>query len=55
MARTISRKSAMTERIVFRGTQEDVANIKLAAQEQGKDCSAFIRSLLIKEKIIQPL
>ena len=55
MARTISRKSKMNERIVIRGTEEDMANIKLAAQEKGMDCSTLIRQLLIKERIINPL
>ena len=55
MSRTIARKSKMNQRIVIRGTDEDIANIKLAAQELGMDCSALIRQLLIKEKIIQPL
>ena len=55
MGRTISRKSKMTERIVLRATVEDVVNLKLAAQQQGKDPSAFLRDILIKEKVIQPM
>ena len=41
--------------IKMRATQKDKANIKLKAMEQGKDVSAFLRDLLIKEKIIEPL
>ena len=55
MSRTISRKTKMTEKIVFRGHPEDVANIKLAAQQLGMDSSAFLRYLLIKERIISPV
>ena len=55
MSRTISRSSAMSKTIVFRAHEEDIANIKLAAQKKGKDCSAFIRDLLIREGIIKPV
>ena len=55
MGRTISRKSKMDQRIVLRATVEDVANLKIAAQEQGKDPSAFLRDILIREKVIKPM
>lgn len=55
MPRTVSRSEPMNESIVFRGTANDKAQVKLAAQQQGMDTSAFIRYLLIKEKIINPL
>ena len=41
--------------IKFRGTQADKARIKTKAQEVGKDISAFLRDVLIKEKIIEPM
>ena len=55
MSRTISRKTKMTERLVIRATAEDLANVKLAAQQKGMDSSTLIRQLLIEQKIIQPL
>ncbi len=45
----------MTERIVMRATHKDKADVILAAQSMGMDSSAFIRHLLIKEKIISPV
>jgi uncharacterized protein (DUF1778 family) len=45
----------MDSSILIRATQEDKANLKLAAQSSGKDVSAFIRDLLIREKVITPL
>ena len=45
----------MTKVIVFRAHEEDIANIKLAAMNQGKDVSGFIRELLIKEKVLMPV
>ena len=55
MSRTISRGTKMTEKIVVRAHKEDIANLKLAAQQLGMDSSAFIRYLLIREKIIHPV
>lgn len=55
MARTISRGTRMNERIYFRATPEDITNLKLAAQRQGVDVSAFIRNILIKERVFSPL
>jgi len=55
MARTNSRSEKMNERITFRGTAADVAALKLAAQRQGLDTSGLIRSLLIRERILDPL
>ena len=45
----------MTEKIVVRAHKEDISNLKLAAQKMGMDSSAFVRYLLIKEKIIHPV
>ena len=55
MARTVSRQTAMTERIVIRGTHKDKSEIAIAAQNMGMDSSGFIRYLLIKEKVISPV
>lgn len=52
MARTIARSAPMTERIVLRGTPDDVYNLNKAAQRCGLDKSAFLRSLLVREGII---
>jgi uncharacterized protein (DUF1778 family) len=51
MARTITRSAAMSERIVIRGTPDDVENLTKAARSQGKDKSAFLRDLLIRSGI----
>ena len=45
----------MDSSILIRATQEDKVNLKLAAQSAGKDVSAFIRDILIREKVITPL
>ena len=55
MARHIARATAMTERVVVRSTHKDKAEIAMAAARLGMDSSAFIRYLLIKEKVITPL
>ena len=55
MARTIMRGAKMDRPFQMRFHSEDLANLKLAAQRSGKDVSAFIRELLIKEKIINPI
>lgn len=55
MARTIARATTMTERIVIRATAKDKAEVAIAGQKLGMDSSAFIRYLLIKEKVITPL
>lgn len=55
MARTISRGEKMASRIFFRCTEEDRVAVKLEAQKRGQDMSAFIRDLLIREKVITPL
>ena len=55
MTRTITRGQRMTGLIAVRATEDDRASLKLAAQNQGLDVSAFVRQLLIKEKIIKPL
>ncbi len=55
MARTITRKTKMQERITLRATPEDVANIKVAAQREGMDSSGLVRRILIKQGIIEPI
>ena len=55
MARTNSRKEKMTKVIVFRAHDEDIANLKLAAQNAGKDVSGFIREILVREKVLNPI
>ena len=55
MSRTIMRGSKMDRPFQMRFHEEDLANLKLAAQSAGKDVSAFIRDLLIKEKVINPI
>lgn len=55
MARTISRGEKMNSRIFFRCTEDDRVAIRLEAQKRGQDMSAFIRDLLIREKVITPL
>ena len=55
MPRTISRSERMDESIVLRATRDDKSRIKLEAQKRGMDVSTFIRMVLIKENIINPL
>ena len=55
MARTITRGQPMTGKIAIRATEDDIASLKLEAMKTGLDVSAFVRQLLIKEKIIKPL
>ena len=55
MPRTIARSERMDRQIIFRGTEADVANLKIAAQERGIDVSALIRTTLIKERLINPV
>ena len=55
MSRTIARKERMNDTIVVRCHTEDKVNLKLAAQAAGKDSSALVRELLIREKIINPV
>ena len=55
MPRRIARSTAMTEKIVIRSTQKDKTDVALAGQQLGMDSSAFIRYLLIKEKVISPV
>ena len=54
MPRTVARGSAMTQTMAIRVTENDKAEIKLAALKQGLDISQFMRQLLIREKIISP-
>ena len=55
MARTNSRKTKMTQRVVMRAHEEDVANLKIAAMQSGLDVSTFIRQVLVAQKIINPI
>ena len=55
MARTISRKDHMSKVLQLRCHEEDLANIRIAAMNAGKDMSAFVRDILIKEKVINPV
>ncbi len=55
MARTIARRMAMDKTIKMRAHDEDVANIKLAAQRKGLDVSTYLRQLLIKEGVLNAL
>lgn len=53
--RTNARGEAQNESIVFRVSHTDKVNIKTHAQELGTDISNLIKSLLIKERIIDPI
>lgn len=55
MPRTISRSERMDESIVLRATRDDKTRIKLEAQKRGMDVSTFIRMVLIRENLINPL
>ena len=44
----------MTDRFVVRATKKDKADVAIAAQNYGMDTSAYIRFLLIREKVISP-
>ena len=55
MPRTNSRSEKMTKQIIFRGTEADKANLKLAAMERGIDVSSLIRQALILERYISPV
>ena len=55
MARHYARSSPMNEFIKLRATAKDKAEVALKAQELGMDSSAYIRYILIQQKIIQPL
>ena len=55
MSRTIARKARMDKTVVLRCHEEDAANIKLAAMNEGIDCSAFLRRLLVKSGVINSL
>ena len=41
--------------IKLRATQKDKAQIKIKAQAVGKDVSAYLRDVLIKNHIIDPV
>ena len=45
----------MNKQIIFRGTEADVANLKVSAQERGLDVSGLIRQVLIQAKCINPV
>lgn len=55
MARTNSRSTKMNKVIVFRAHEEDIANLKLAAMSKGKDVSGFIREILVRERVLNPI
>ena len=55
MARTNSRSTKMNKQIIMRAHEEDLANLKMAASEKGIDVSGLIRSVLIKERLINPV
>lgn len=55
MARTTSRGQHMDKSLVIRVSEEDDANIKIAAQRQGMDKSQMIRKMLIDARIIRPV
>ena len=54
MPRTKMRNNRMTSALSIRTTEGDLARIRLHAQELGIDASAFIRKLLIENKVIMP-
>ena len=45
----------MDKSLVIRVSEEDDANIKIAAQRQGMDKSQMIRKMLIDARIIRPV
>ena len=55
MPRTNARATKMTNTISIRATADDVAQIRLKAQRRGMDLSAYLRDLLIRNQIINPL
>ena len=55
MPRSISRSEPIDQLIVFRGSHKDKAELKINAQKQGMDMSAYIRHILIKEKAISAI
>ena len=55
MPRHITRSERMDTTFVFRCTEQDRAELKLASQKMGMDMSGFIRYILIKEKVITPV
>ena len=55
MPRQITRGEKMDNTFVFRCTEKDRVELKLAAQNMGMDMSGFVRYLLIKEKVITPV
>lgn len=55
MSRTITRAAHMNASATIRLTQRDKAELKIAAQKEGIDVSAFIRKVLINSNILTPL
>ena len=55
MTNTIKRGEIMDKIISYRCTQQDHADIKLAAQKELMDISSLIRRCLVKAGIITPL
>ena len=55
MARNYARSGPMTESIRIRATQKDKTELTIAAQNMGMDVSGFVRYILIKEKVINPV
>ena len=53
MARTIARSAGMNNLLTLRCTDKDIKHITDAAKKMGVDRSAFLRLLLIKNKIIE--
>ena len=55
MSRQIARSSKMEKRIQLRVTEADIAALKLESMKRGLDMSGLIRSVLIQQKILDPL
>ena len=55
MSRTIMRKHSMNKFIRLRAHEEDVANLKIRAQQKGMDVSAYVRQLLIEQGVLNAL
>lgn len=55
MPRNIARSERMDDKIVVRCHSKDKAELTVAAQQMGMDCSAFVRYILIKEKVLSPV
>jgi hypothetical protein len=52
MANIASRGTRMDKSIVFRATEQDKAELRIAATNAGMTVCSLIRQLLIKEKLI---